>query len=63
MGGIGQGLAEAAGKEAQFGTIDLADNKGNFLMANEYMDFIEFLQNELGYDEVKELQKKFDEQQ
>jgi hypothetical protein len=53
------GLLEAAAKEATHGTIDLAGHKANFLMANEYQDFIEFLQNKLGFEQVEELQKEF----
>jgi hypothetical protein len=54
-------LLNAAAKEATHGTIDLAGQKENFLMANEYQDFIEFLQEKLGFEYVKELQKEFDE--
>lgn len=53
-------IAERAGKEAKFGRIDLAGEKANFLMCQEYYDFIEFLQNELGFEEVNDLQKKFE---
>lgn len=33
--------------------------KANFIMCQEYYDFIEFLQNELGFDVVYDLQEKF----
>lgn len=39
------------------------DSNANFVLANEYLDFIEFLQNELGLDELKNLQRKFFKQQ
>lgn len=57
------GLFEAAANEAKYGTLDLAGHKSNFLMANEYQDFIEFLQEKLGFEHVAELQKEFDELQ
>jgi len=52
--------ARALANEAQHGTIDLAGHKTNFLVAHEYADFIEFLQDKLGFDEVKSLQKEFE---
>ena len=45
----GNGGPTSAQKEAQ----------GNFLLAQEYQDFIEFLDDELGVDERKALQEKF----
>lgn len=54
-------MFKAAANEATHGTIDLAGHKANFLMANEYQDFIEFLQDKLGFEHVAELQKEFDE--
>jgi len=39
------------------------DANANFVLANEYMDFVEFLQDELGLDELKELQRKFFKQE
>jgi hypothetical protein len=53
------GLAEQAAKEAMHGVIDQAGHKQNFLMCQEYYDFIEFLQNKLGFDEVYDLQEEF----
>lgn len=41
----------------------LEQERVNFIRSNEYFDFIEFLQNELGFEEVEELQRKFDKQQ
>lgn len=38
---------------------EITDKNGNFFLANEYLDFIEFLDNELGFDKRKELQSKF----
>lgn len=35
----------------------------DFIMAAEYQDFIEFLQNELGHDLAQELRDKFYAQQ
>lgn len=52
-------MQAAIGEEAMRGTIDLAGHKANFEMAHEYQDFIEFLQNKLGYEYVKELQDEF----
>lgn len=51
---------EAIAKELQRGCIGNGDAKANFILAHEYYDWIEFLQNELGFEEVNELQKKFD---
>lgn len=51
---------EAIAKELRHGVVPNAQEKDNFIMAQEYYDFIEFLQNELGFDEVNELQKKFE---
>jgi hypothetical protein len=39
------------------------DANANFVLANEYMDFQEFLENELGREELKELQGKFFKQE
>lgn len=39
--------------------VDKDTYQGHFLKSNEYYDFIEFLQNELGFDRVEELQQKF----
>lgn len=50
----------AIAKELQHGCMGNGDAKANFIMAHEYYDFIEFLQNELGFEEVNELQKKFE---
>lgn len=33
--------------------------KENFFMAQEYYDFIEFLQNKVGFDQVYEWQEEF----
>jgi hypothetical protein len=41
----------------------LTTNQTNLVVANEYLDFIEFLQDELGYETVKELKEKFEQQQ
>ena len=41
----------------------LEQEKANFIRSNEYFDFIEFLQNELGFEEVEELMEKFYKQQ
>lgn len=46
--------------KVKYGTIDQAGHKENFLMANEYYDFIEFLQNEVGFEQVYEWQEKFE---
>jgi len=37
----------------------LDTNKANFIMTQEYYDFIEFLQNDVGFDQVYEWQEKF----
>jgi hypothetical protein len=54
-------MTEALFKHANHNSIDLAGHRENFLMANEYQDFIEFLQDKLGFEHVAELQKEFDE--
>lgn len=46
-------------KEAQRGTIDLKNEKANFIMCQEYYDFIEYLQNKFSFDEVYEMQEEF----
>lgn len=43
----------------EFGRIDHAGEKANFLMCQEYYDFIEFLQDKLSFEEVNDLQKEF----
>lgn len=40
-----------------------SDANANFVLANEYLDFVEFLQDELGIEELKELQRKFFKQE
>ena len=52
-------MTEQIFKEASQGTLALDSQKENFLMCQEYYDFIEFLQNELGFDVVYDLQEKF----
>jgi hypothetical protein len=39
------------------------DDTANFIMANEYMDFCEFMENELGLPYYKECRDKFFVQQ
>jgi len=53
-------MIEQVKKQIRLGEIDLHGQKENFIMANEYYDFIEFLQNKLVFEEVNELQKEFD---
>lgn len=50
---------EQINNQIKYGVHDQAGHKENFLMAQEYYDFIEFLQNKLGFDEVDDLQKEF----
>jgi hypothetical protein len=52
-------MIDAVNREIKFGSNINQSAHANFIMTQEYYDFIEFLQNELGFEEVNELQKKF----
>lgn len=42
--------------------MGLDDHKSNFLLANEYLDFMEFLRDEyMDTEEFKEMLEKFEE--
>lgn len=54
-------IARTSISETRIGTghNQWVDAQSWFILGNEYMDFIEFLQDELGYEELKEMQDKF----